>query len=161
MASCTRLIRTTILPALAGLLVFLYLPLARADYVPFPGRIPVTVVGVESPRDVVVSYETWPGFRRDTVVRLPGVVVPEDTPGSPPCERELAARALAFTRGFIDDASRVWIQDMRMETSADPVGYSDVLTDHGSLKAALTAAGLARSETHASGGGWCHEQAAQ
>lgn len=157
MANC-KLYPTLFFSALAGLLASLYLPLAAADYVPFPGKIRVTVVAVESPRDLVVSYETWPGFRRDTLIRLPGVVVPEPTAGSPACERELAARALAFTQGFIDDASRVWVQDIHMETSADPVGSSDVLTDRGSLKAALIEAGLARSE---SDGPWCQRQVSQ
>lgn len=133
----------------------LYSSLLFADYVPFPGKLPVTLVSVDSPKEVVVSFETWPGFRRNTTIVLPGIVVPVDTPQADACERELAAKALEFTQKFVDDAKQLYVQDMRMETSADATVLSDIITDHGSLTQALKAEGLARADSVPTETSWC------
>lgn len=133
----------------------LYSGLLAAEYVPFPGKLPVTLVSVDAANEVVVSFETWPGFRRNTTIVLPGIVIPEDTPQADACERERAARALAFTRAFFDHAGTLYVHDMRMETSADSSALSDITTDQGSLTQALKSEGLARADSVPADRSWC------
>ncbi len=138
-----------------GILGGLYSGLLLASYVPFPGKIEVKVVSIDTPSEITVSYETWPGFARNTAINLPGLEIPEDTPQADDCEREKAARALAFTRQFIDKAKKVFVKNMRMETSASEQAYSDIMTNQGSLSQALKTAGLARSDTVPPETSWC------
>jgi hypothetical protein len=104
---------------------------------------------------VVISLETWPGFRRNTTIVLPGIAVPVDTPQATECEREKAAKALEFTQKFLGDAKKIFVQDMRMETSADESALSDIITDHGSLTQALKDEGLARADSAPADTAWC------
>jgi len=86
---------------------------------------------------------------------LPGIEIPRDTPQSDDCEREKAARVLDFSRQFIDEAKKVFVNDMRMETSASEEAFSDILTDKGSLIQALKKEGLARPDSVAPETSWC------
>ncbi|MBI1195239.1 MAG: hypothetical protein GC138_05285 [Gammaproteobacteria bacterium] len=128
---------------------------AGTDYVPFPGRIAVTPVRVETAKNVIVSFETWPGFSRNTTIELPGIAIPVDIPGADACERQRSVKALAFTRRFLAEAKAVYVQDMRMETSADSVVYSDLISDRGSLIRALETEGLARPAKVPPRLSWC------
>lgn len=139
----------------ASVVGMLYAGVSMADYVPFPGKIRVEVVSVDAPDEILVNYETWPGFRRNTLIRLPGIEIPRDTPQSDDCEREKAARVLDFSRQFIDEAKKVFVNDMRMETSASEEAFSDILTDKGSLTQALKKEGLARPDSVAPETSWC------
>lgn len=138
-----------------GALGYVFSSFLMADYVPFPGKIQVSVVSVDAPSEIVVSYETWPGFRRNTLIKLPGIDIPKDTPQSDDCEREKAAKAMEFTQQFIGEAEKIFVKDMRMETSASEEAYSDILTNHGSLSQALKAEGLARPDSVAPDTSWC------
>ena len=129
-----------------GALGYVFSSFLMADYVPFPGKIQVSVVSVDAPSEIVVSYETWPGFRRNTLIKLPGIDI---------CEREKAAKAMEFTQQFIGEAEKIFVKDMRMETSASEEAYSDILTNHGSLSQALKAEGLARPDSVAPDTSWC------
>ena len=140
---------------LVGFLALCVSPLALAEYTPFPGKLAVKLLGVEAPNVIFVNFETWPGFPRSVRVILPGIVVPEDTPQADDCEREKAARAMEFARQFVTATGKIYVKDMRMETSADEQAYSDVLTDHGSLSHALKKEGLARADSVAPATPWC------
>jgi len=129
--------------------------IAMADYVPFPGKIKVDVVSIDAPDEILVNYETWPGFRRNTLIKLPGLAIPKDTPQSDDCEREKAARVMAFTQQYVGDAQKVFVNDMRMETSASEEAFSDILTDTGSLSQALKKEGLARADSVDPKTSWC------
>ncbi len=133
----------------------LFSTLVLADYVPFPGKIEVSVVSIDAPTELTVNYETWPGFRRNTLIKLPGLAIPHDTPRADECERKKAARLMPFTQQFMGAAKKVFVHDMRMETSASQEAYSDILTDHGSLSQALIKEGLARPESAAPDTSWC------
>lgn len=128
---------------------------SAADYVPFPGKIAVTLVRVETAKDIVVSFETWPGFARNTTIELPGIAIPHDSPQTDDCERQRAVKALAFTQQYFDEAKSIYVQDMRMETSADTTAFSDIISDQGSLTQALESQGLARSANVPAKTSWC------
>lgn len=128
---------------------------ASADYVPFPGRLAVHPLAVDAPNVVFVNFPAWPGYLRGVRVVLPGLAVPLDTAQASDCERDLAIRAMALTRAFVAEARTLHIRDLRMETSADERGYSDLVSDRGSLSQALLKAGLARADTVAADTGWC------
>lgn len=130
-------------------------PLATADYVPYPGKLAVNLLAVDAPNVVFVNFSAWPGYLRSVRVVLPGIAVPMDTAQASDCERDKAAKALAFTRGFVGEARTLHIKDLRMETSADERGTSDLLTDRGSLSQALLKEGLARASTVAAETAWC------
>jgi hypothetical protein len=142
---------------LAAIFALCASPVALAEYVPFPGKLAVKLLDVEAPNIIFVNFETWPGFPRSVRIILPGIVVPEDTPQADDCEREKAARAMEFARKFVADASKIYVNDMRMETSADEQAFSDILTDHGSLSQALKKEGLARADTVAPDTSWCRQ----
>lgn len=69
-----------------------------------------------------------------------------------------APRAMTFARQFVTEAGKLYVRDLRMETSADTDGYSDILTEHGSLSQALVKEGLARSDTVAPDTSWCDQR---
>lgn len=140
---------------LAVLLALGASPLALAEYVPFPGKLAVKLLDVEAPNIILVNFETWPGFARSVRIILPGIVVPADTPQADDCEREKAARAMEFARQFVTGADKIYVRDMRMETSADEQAYSDILTDQGGLSQALKREGLARADSVAPDTSWC------
>lgn len=143
---------------LVGVLALCLSPSIMAEYVPFPGKLAVKLLDVEAPNVIFVNFETWPGFPRSVHVVLPGIAVPEDTPQADDCERDKAARAMTFARQFVTEAGKLYVQDLRMETSADTDGYSDILTEHGSLSQALVKEGLARSDTVAPDTSWCDQR---
>jgi len=147
---------TTVLAA--GCLALLASTTLLAEYVPFPGKIKVRLLDVMAPNVIFVNFESWPGFPRSIRVVLPGLAVPEDTPQADDCERDKAARALGFTRDFLSDAKEIYVQDMRMETSADEEATSPVLTDKGSLAAALQKEGLARPDSTDPETSWCSQE---
>lgn len=138
----------------AGLLLALPL-LTDAAYVPYPGKLQANAVNVESARTVTVNLETWPGFARNFRVTIPGIDIPSDSASVPDCERELAARALAFSRERVLGAKALFVQDMRMESSAAEDALSPILTEQGSLAAQLIDAGLARLDSVDPKEPWC------
>ncbi len=139
----------------AGFLACCVPLLALAEYVPFPGKLAVHLLDVQAPNVIFVNFETWPGFPRSVQVILPDTAVPEDTPQTDSCEREKAQEALDFTRDFLAYSEKIYVQDMRMNTSADQQAYSDILTDKGSLSQALKKEGLARSDSVPADTSWC------
>ena len=149
------LLGKTIRAALTGGFLLLCSTLNAAEYVPYPGRMMGKLVSVDSPITVTLTMQTWPGFFRDFTVTMPGIVVPEDTSGAPDCQRELAAKAMTFTREFLADAKKIIAPDMRMENSADKNAIAPILTDKGSLGEALIAEGLARPDSVDPTKPWC------
>ncbi|HHJ17588.1 MAG TPA: hypothetical protein ENJ80_12900 [Gammaproteobacteria bacterium] len=149
---------TTITTLFAGSLALLASGMTFAEYVPFPGKLEVRLLDVVAPNVVFVNFEAWPGFPRSVQITLPGLAVPEDTPQSDDCEREKAARAAAFTRDFLADAKKIYVQDMRMETSADKEAVSPILTDKGSLASVLEKEGLARPDSVDPDTSWCNQE---
>lgn len=144
--------------AVAGFVMAVLLALtslAGAAYVPYPGKLQARPVNVESPRIVTVNLETWPGFARNFRVTVPGIALPEDHSSTPACERELAARALAFTQEYVFGAKTLFVQDMAMESSAAEDALSPILTERGSLAAQLIKEGLARPDTVDPKEPWC------
>ncbi len=141
----------------AGLLVSLCSTLATAvSFSPYPGKRQVTVDRVEAPGIVVVTFDTdAAGFTRTLGIRLPHLVFAQDTPRSDDCEREAAGKVLPFMKDFLNSAKKVYIQDMRMENSADTEAVSPLLTDKGSLSAALIKEGLARPDSVDPETPWC------
>lgn len=142
---------------LAGVLAVSLSAMALAvEFVPYPGKREATLVRVDAPNIIVLTFDTdAAGFFRTIRVRLPGIVVAQDTPQADDCEREAAHRALSFTQKFLADAKKIYIQDMRMQNSADEEGISPVLTDRGSLSAALENAGIARPDSINPDVPWC------
>ncbi len=142
---------------LAGVLAVSLSAMALAvEFVPYAGKREATLVRVDAPNLIVLTFDTdAAGFFRTIRVRLPGIVVAQDTPQADHCEREAAQKALGFTQKFLADAKKIYIQDMRMQNSADEEGISPVLTDRGSLSAALENAGIARSDSIHPDVPWC------
>ena len=157
MMSKTYICRLSGWPLLAGILAVTLSTMALADaFVPYKGKRESTLSRVEAPNLVWLTFDTDAyGFFRTIRVRLPGLVVAQDTPQSDECEREAAQRALAFTQDFLAGAEKIYIQDMIMQDAADEDGVSPILTDKGSLSAALVKEGLARSDTIDPAVSWC------
>ncbi|TCK18219.1 hypothetical protein DFR30_1494 [Thiogranum longum] len=127
-----------------------------ATFIPYPGKRPVTLVRLDAPDRVVVTFNTdATGFFRTLVIKLPGIVVARDTPQSDDCEREAAQKALPFAQGFLESAKEIYVEDMRMENSADDEAVSLILTDKGSLSSALIKEGLARPASIDPDTPWC------
>jgi len=137
--------------------LLLFATLSAADYVPYPGRMMGKLVSVESPITVTLKMQTWPGFYRNFTITMPGIALPEDTTGAPDCQRELAAKAMGFTQGFLADAKKIIAPDMRMENSASDNAIAPILTDKGGLGDALIAEGLARPDSVDPSQPWCTE----
>ena len=140
-------------------LVYIYLLFLSghsvADYVPYPGKIPVKLIEIEAPNIIMINFETWPGFSRDFKVTLPGIQVPEDSSAVELCERKLAQKAIALTRNFLINAKDIRVWDMRMETSADTDVIAPIYTKQGGLIEALTRQGLARPDSVDPTTPWC------
>lgn len=126
------------------------------QFVPYPGKREATLINVEAPNLIFVTFDTdATGFTRALRIRLPGIVIAKDTPQSDECERKAAQRAMSFTRDFLTSAKKIFVQDIRMENSADEEAFSPILTDKGSLSAALEKEGIARSDTVDPKTPWC------
>lgn len=153
----TALPRHRWLPLITMLTFLTLSPFAIAkDYVPFPGKLQVHLLNVDAANIIYVNFESWPGFRRGVRIILPRITLPADTPLADDCEREKAARALAFTQEFTKNAGKLYIKDLRMQTSADPEGYSDLYSDkQGSLIQSLKQEGLARDDSVPTDTSWC------
>lgn len=140
----------------AVLTVFFSAQNMAADFVPYPGKREVRLMGIEAPNVIVVNFDTdMVGFFRTIRIRLPGIEIPKDVPQADTCERELARKAIAFTRHYLASAKKIYVEDMRMQTSADEEAIAPILTNQGSLSEALKKQGLARPDTVASGLSWC------
>lgn len=142
---------------LAGVLAIGLSTLAMAtEFVPYPGKREATLVRVEAPDRVVLTFNTdATGFVRSLAIKLPGIVVAQNTPQADECERAAAKKAMGFTEDFMVNAKKIYVQDMRMENAADMEAFSPILTDQGSLSAALIKEGLARPDTVAPDTPWC------
>ncbi len=149
--------RTHKVSVLAGSLLVFSASLAyAAEFVPYPGKREVTLVSVEAPDRARVTFNTdATGFFRTLSIQLPGIVVAADTPQADECERAAAQRALGFTEAFLGGAEKLYVEDMRMENSADEEAVSALLTDQGSLSSALIKEGLARPDTVDPDQSWC------
>jgi hypothetical protein len=129
-----------------------------ATSVPWPGKMPVRVVSIESPLLINITFESWPGFWLKFRINVPGIAVPEDTPQASDCERELAARAMTATEQFLKAAKQVYIHDMKVVTTTDPDGYAQISADPGGdLAAALKREGLARPDSIDPDQPWCEK----
>ena len=125
-------------------------------FVPYPGKRLATNTRVESPERILVTFNTdETGFVRTLAIRMPGIVMAKDTPRSDECERAAAKRLQGFIQKFLDDAKKVYVKDMVMTNTADDSAVSQILTDKGSLSAALVNEGLARSDTVKPDTPWC------
>jgi len=134
----------------------LVLPTANAEtYAPYPGILAAKLVAVNSAANIVLSAETWPGFRRTFSISLAGIEAPQDKPGIEPCQRELAEQALEFVKKYLSDAARIEIHDMTMHTSAEQNVRADIHTEQGSLSEALLRQGLARPKVKGNNEPWC------
>lgn len=126
------------------------------EFVPYPGKREVTLVNVIAPNIIFATFDTdAAGFFRTLRIRLPDIVIARDTPQADDCEREAAQRALGFTQEFLANAEKIYIEDMRMQNSADEEGISPVLTDKGSLSVALQKEGIARPDSIDPDTPWC------
>jgi len=128
-----------------------------ANYVPYPGAIPVEIQAIDTPITAQVRFESYPGFSKVVWITLPGLQVPSPASKSG-CERQLAADALAFTGDFLADAKKVTMRDMHMVTSADDEGYAPIVTNKGSLGAKLQAKGYARASSTDPKKPWCKDE---
>ncbi len=135
--------------------VLFFSSLASADYVPYPGTIPVDLVRVEAANVAVVSIETWPGFRRNLRITVAGIAVPRSADPAPACERALASRAMEFTTKFLSDAEEISVKDMVMRSSGVEDAASPLLTPGGSLSDALMGEKLARPSHVEAKKPWC------
>lgn len=127
-----------------------------ASFVPYPGKRMVRLMAVKEPDLVVVNFDTdMIGFFRTIQIRLAGIEVPKDLENVPVCERALARKALAFSRNYLAAAKNVYVQDMRMQTSADDIAVSPILTNRGNLADELVKHGLARSDEVDPNRPWC------
>lgn len=145
---------------LMGLLVLvLSSPVLAATFVPYPAKREASLVRVEAPDVIVVTFDTdMVGFTRALAIHLPGIVIARDTPQADACEREAAAKALGFTQDFLANANKIYVKDVRMENSADEDAVSPILTDKGSLSAALIKEGLARPDSVDPDTPWCGQK---
>jgi endonuclease YncB( thermonuclease family) len=156
MVSGKRLQPNSVRHLILALAVLLSNPAQAEPFVPYPGKREVTVARVEEPDLVFVTFNTdATGFFRTVGIRMPGIVVAKDTPQADQCEREAAARALGFVESFLAEAKTLHVQDMRMENSADDEAVSPILTDKGSLSAAMIKEGIARSDSVDPTMPWC------
>jgi hypothetical protein len=139
---------------LTGTLAMLFVSVVYANSVPYPGKIPVDIISIESPNIVVVGFETWPGFYRRFRVTLPGIEVPVSSGSA--CETAMAVKSLQYTTKFVTDAKKLYIKDMSMQTSADQDGVSHIFSENKSLAESLMSEGLARP-MNGRGEKWCQD----
>lgn len=141
----------------AGVLALTLSSLALAvEFVPYPGKRAATLVDVVAPNLIFVTFDTdETGFTRAMRIRLPGLVVAQDTPQADKCEREAAAKAMRLTRDFLASVKKIYVKDMRMENAADDEAISPILTDKGSLSTFLVKEGLARPDSVDPDTPWC------
>jgi endonuclease YncB( thermonuclease family) len=131
-------------------------PAAGVEFVPYVGKREATLVRVDAPDRIVVTFDSdMVGFVRTLAIKVPGIVVAQDTPRADECERAAAKRAMSFTEKFLADAKKIYVQDVRMTNAADDDGVSPILTDKGSLSAALIKEGIARPDTVDPDTPWC------
>lgn len=133
------------------------MPVVNAEtkaYAPFPGKIKVRLLSVESIAVVHVSLETWPGFSRNVRISLPNIQTP-DIGSLKACEQEMAIQALALTEQFLSEAKSISVQNMLMESSASEDALSNIYTDQGGLIEALKSEGFVRSNTTPIKTPWC------
>lgn len=141
--------------------LFFAIPAMAAEFVPYPGKRPVRLMDIKAPDLVQVNFDTdMAGFFRTIDIRIPDIAIPKNSPDADPCERELAQKALEFTRSYLGSAKDIYVKDMRMKTSADEEALSPILTDHGSLGDKLIEKGFARPKTVASEVPWCESDSA-
>ena len=143
------------LACLSGFFLLSISSLSMADYSPYPGKRSVKLISVEAANVVVVSFEAWPGYGRTLRIKLPNLDVPGNSIKPKQCELDLAQKAIEFTREFVADLSTVDVQDMQMEDSAADQAVSSIMTNKGSLGAALKKEGLARSNAIDPETPWC------
>ncbi len=128
----------------------------RADaYTPFAEKLPAKRVAVKTANLIDVEAETWPGFSRSFEILLDGIQVPKNTPEASACERELAAHAAAFVKGFLADAKDILIIGMKMENTGQQTAKADIETSKGRLTQALLSKGMARPDNVAPDTAWC------
>ncbi len=138
-----------------SILVMLFSTICNADYMPYPGKIPVKLVTVESANIVVIGFDTYPGYYRKFRITLPGIEVPSVSASI--CETALATRAKEFTRTFVTESKKLRVHDMVMQTSADDDASAHLFTAKGSLADALVNEKLARLSTSSTSGPWCKD----
>jgi len=154
----TGFLTKTHMAAVTGVCLLLCSAMSTADYVPYPGRMVGKLISVESPITARLRMQAWTGFYKIFRVTIPGIVVPEDTAGAPDCQRELAAKAMKFTRDYLADAKKIIAPDMRMESNEAEDAFAPILTDKGSLGDALIAEGLARPDSVDHAKPWCKDE---
>jgi len=141
---------------IASVLFFCF---SRADanpggFLAYPGKYSATLVSVESPHIIHLKALVWEGSYKLFRITLPDLEVPMNVFGAPPCQQELAERAMAFSEDFLHLASKIFVFDIRMENTGQGDGSGHIYTEQGSLAEALIKAGLARSLAE-QGKPWC------
>ena len=136
--------------------LFIVLPSNAAEFVPYPGKRMVRLLDVIAPNLVRVNFDTdMIGFFRTIRIRIPGIAIPNNSSDTDPCERELAQKAMDFTRTYLRSAKNIYVKDMKMKSSADEEAISPILTNRGSLVEKLIENGLARPNTVSADVPWC------
>jgi len=150
---CAALFVTLLSPALAESAKKL------GAFVPFPGSWPAALIAVEASNQIRLKTNIW-DQDRTFLVSLPGLVVPSNRPGTPACERALAAAGKAFAEKYLRSAEKIELSELKMMSSVATEASSPIVTDQGNLADALVQAGYARRQGAADGASWCQPQAA-
>lgn len=127
-------------------------------FVPFPGSWPASLIAVEASNQIRLQTNIW-DQDRSFLVTLPGLVVPSNRPGTPACERELAAAGKAFAEDYLRAAEKIELSELKMLSSVATEASSPIVTNQGNLADALVKAGYARHPGSAEGVPWCQPAA--
>jgi len=110
----------------------------------YPGKYKSKLVSVETANIVYLSVDVWPGYPRNFRISLPNVAVPVNHPEAPACQIELVQKALDFTNEFMTNAKTIEVRDIKMESTGEEDGVTNIYTNKGSLASKLLKEGLAR-----------------
>ncbi len=128
--------------------------IAAQEYNPYPGQLPARVVNVISASTINIEAETWPGYSKTFKVSLPDIQIPNSS-SEKVCQRQLAEKALAFTKDFLAAGTNITVSDLKMANSSSQSATAKIQTNQGSLSEALKNHGFARSAENKTEKPWC------
>lgn len=117
------------------------------------GPVRADVVRVLDGDTIEVNVHLWPGLTKKTKVRLLGIDTAEKRSKSD-CERKLAARASAFSRGWLDSARKIQLVNIKPGKFTGRV-LANIETENGLLSDALIEVGLAKPYNGGKRQPWC------
>jgi endonuclease YncB( thermonuclease family) len=128
------------------------------DNVIYAGKFEAQIKTVKSANKMELKTEVWPGYDRKFKITLAHISVPEAYDEAPACHLQLIEDGKKYTKKFIRNAEKVYVQGIAMKNSREEYGTAEIYNQKTELGKELIKHGYARADSVPQETPWCQDE---